>query len=103
VDANGNVATGYSGTIVFSSSNKADLPTYAILTNGKGTFSVTFDGPESTPKMQNIQTLKATDFASSSITGMVTIILDPPVKKLRHGHLQHHAQVGRHADQHRHP
>jgi hypothetical protein len=101
VDANGNVATGYSGTIVFSSNRKATLPTYSILTNGKGTFTATFNGPASTPTVQNTQTLKGTDFASSSITGMVTTILDPPVKKPGHGHLHGHAQVGRHAEEHR--
>jgi hypothetical protein len=98
VDADGNVATGYSGTIVFSSNNKAALPTYSILTNGEGTFSATFMGPASTPKMQNTQTLKATDFASSSITGTVTIILDPRVKQEGHGR----GRRGRHPDGHRH-
>src|SRR5207245_1966307 len=62
-DGNNNVATGYTGTIHFTSSDAAaTLPADSTLTNGAGTFS-------STLKTAGNQTLTATDTATSSITG----------------------------------
>jgi hypothetical protein len=61
-DANGNVVTGYSGTVAFSSTDSAALlPTSSTLTSGVGSFSVTFNtaGP---------QTIATTDSADS-LTG----------------------------------
>jgi hypothetical protein len=73
--AYGNVATGYSGTIRFSSSDrKAVLPGYVILTNDTGTFTATL------PTKGN-QTLTVTDLASPSLTSSVTIFVDPPATK----------------------
>src|SRR5262249_823252 len=62
-DAFGNVVTGYSGTVHFSSSDaQAILPANATLTNGVGTFTATF-------KTAGTQTLVATDTVTTSITG----------------------------------
>jgi hypothetical protein len=62
-DAYGNVATGYSGTVRFSSSDlQAVLPANATLTNGRGTFSATL-------KTAGSQSLTATDTANAAITG----------------------------------
>jgi hypothetical protein len=75
LDAYGNVATGYSGTIRFSSSDKkAALPGYAILTNGTGSFTATLT-------TKGNQTLMVTDIASPGLTRSVTIFVDPPVTK----------------------
>ena len=63
LDAHDNVATGYTGTVHFTSSDgSAMLPTNMALTNGVGTFSETF---ESTGN----QTITATDTANAAITG----------------------------------
>jgi hypothetical protein len=62
-DAYGNVATGYAGTVHFSSSDpQADLPADATLTNGTGTFSATL-------KTAGAQGLTATDTADPTLTG----------------------------------
>jgi autotransporter-associated beta strand protein len=62
-DAYGNVATGYSGTVHFASSDgQAALPADTTLTNGTGSFSVTLFTAGS-------QSLTATDTVSGSITG----------------------------------
>ena len=62
-DSSGNTATLYSGTVHFTSSDaSASLPPNSTLTNGVGTFSVTF------ATLGN-QTITATDTAASSITG----------------------------------
>jgi hypothetical protein len=75
LDAYGNVATGYTGTIRFSSSDKkAVLPSYVILMNGTGSFTATMT-------TKGNQTLTATDSASPSLTSLVTIFVDPPVKQ----------------------
>jgi hypothetical protein len=62
-DQYGNIATGYAGTVHFTSTdNSATLPADAILTNGTGTFSATL-------KTNGSQTITATDTVGSSITG----------------------------------
>jgi hypothetical protein len=61
--ANGNTATGYTGTVQFSSSDPAAvLPANAKLINGTATFTVTL-------KTAGSQTITATDTANSSLTG----------------------------------
>lgn len=63
MDAFGNTATGYSGTVHFTSSDaQAVLPPDSTLTNGAGTFSVTL-------KTSGTQTITATDKAQSSVNG----------------------------------
>ena len=65
-DANGNTATGYSGTVkITSSDSQAVLPANARLTNGVGSFSVTL-------KTAGSQSITATDTVTSSITGSQT-------------------------------
>ncbi|HEY1474866.1 MAG TPA: Ig-like domain repeat protein, partial [Pseudolabrys sp.] len=63
LDASNNVATGYTGTVHFTSSDgQALLPADSTLTNGVGTFS-------STLKTAGAQTITAKDTVTSSITG----------------------------------
>jgi CSLREA domain-containing protein len=71
-DAYGNVATGYTGTVHFSSSDgQAVLPGDETLTNGVGTFSATL-------KTAGAQSLTVTDAANGSIKGSQTgIIVNP--------------------------
>jgi hypothetical protein len=58
-----NALTGYTGTMRFTSTDgSASLPANTTLTNGTGTFSVTF-------KTAGYQTITATDTVTSSITG----------------------------------
>jgi ELWxxDGT repeat protein len=62
-NANGTTATGYTGTVHFTSSDaQAVLPADSTLTNGTGTFSATL-------KTAGTQSLTATDTVTSSITG----------------------------------
>jgi hypothetical protein len=61
-DALGNVATGYSGTIHFTSTSPGTLPADSALTNGAGAFTVTLTSAGS-------QTITATDTANGSISG----------------------------------
>ncbi len=62
-DPYNNTATGYAGTVHFTSSDPAAvLPANATLTSGTGTFSVTL-------KTAGSQTLTATDTANGSLTG----------------------------------
>ena len=64
LDAFGNTARSYPGTVHFSSSDPAAvLPSNSTLTNGVGAFSVTL-------KTSGSQTITATDTVSSSITGV---------------------------------
>jgi putative Ig domain-containing protein/galactose oxidase-like protein len=64
MDAYGNVATSYAGTVHFTSSDaQATLPANSTLTSGMGSFSVTF-------KTQGTQTVTATDTVASTITGI---------------------------------
>jgi hypothetical protein len=63
LDPFGNTATGYSGTVHFTSSDsQAALPVNSTLTNGTGTFSLTL-------KTAGNQTVTATDTTTSSING----------------------------------
>ena len=63
LDAGNNTATGYTGTVHFTSSDgSATLPSNAMLASGSGTFSATLAAAGN-------QTVTATDFVSSSITG----------------------------------
>jgi hypothetical protein len=65
-DAFGNTATGYAGTVHFSSTDSsATLPANAPLTNGAGTFSATL-------VTGGLQSITATDTISGSITGSQT-------------------------------
>lgn len=62
-DAYGNPTPGYSGTVKFTSSDSAAvLPASSTLTNGAGSFAVTF-------KTSGSETVTATDTQSASITG----------------------------------
>ncbi|MDQ9782782.1 hypothetical protein RF094_08745, partial [Serratia marcescens] len=62
-DAFGNIATGYSGTVHFTSTDgHAVLPANMTLTNGVGSFSETFETVGN-------QTITATDTVSAGITG----------------------------------
>jgi hypothetical protein len=71
-DAFGNVATGYSGTVHFTSSDaQAILPANATLNNGVGSFNATF-------KTAGTQTLVATDTGNASITGTEAGIIIAP-------------------------
>jgi hypothetical protein len=71
-DGNGNVVTGYTGTIHFSSTNpQAVLPPDTVLSNGTGTFSATL-------KTAGTWSITATDTVNSSITGNQTgIVVNP--------------------------
>jgi hypothetical protein len=63
LDANNSTATGYSGTVQFTSSDsQAVLPATGTLTNGVGTFSATFETAGN-------QTVTAIDTATSSVNG----------------------------------
>src|SRR5204863_4287755 len=63
LDAQNNVATGYTGTVHFTSSDsQAVLPADTALTNGTRTLSATL-------KTAGSQTITATDTTTSSITG----------------------------------
>jgi hypothetical protein len=71
-DASGNTATGYTGTVHFTSSDPAAvLPADATLTNGVGTFSVTL-------KTAGTQSVTATDTVTPSITGSQSAIVVNP-------------------------
>ena len=68
LDAFGNTAIGYTGTVqVTSSDHQASLPSNSTLTNGTSTFSATL-------KTAGSQTITATDTATSSITGTSTAV-----------------------------
>src|SRR5260370_23031277 len=63
LDASNNVATGYSGTVHFTSTDsQAALPANSTLTNGTATFSATL-------KTIGSQTITATDSVTASIAG----------------------------------
>jgi hypothetical protein len=71
-DAFGNVATGYGGTVHFTSSDsQAVLPASAMLSGGTGTFSATL-------KTAGSQSLTATDTMKASLTGSQTGIAVNP-------------------------
>jgi tartrate-resistant acid phosphatase type 5 len=75
-DGQGNVATGYRGTVHFSSSDApAVLPgdyTFTAVDNGQHTFDVTL-------KTAGGQTVTAADTVTSSLTGSTTITVNPAV------------------------
>ncbi|MFB9262433.1 Ig-like domain repeat protein [Bradyrhizobium erythrophlei] len=67
LDASNGVATGYAGTVHFTSSDGAAvLPANATLTNGVGTFSVTLNTSGS-------RTITATDTVTPAITGAANV------------------------------
>ena len=67
LDPFGNTATGYTGTVDFTSSDsQALLPVNATLTNGVGIFSATL-------KTGGKQTLTATDSSNAAITGSAVV------------------------------
>ena len=68
LDAFGNTASGYTGTVHFTSSDtQASLPSNSTLTNGAGSFSATL-------KTAGNQTITATDTATSSLTATSTAV-----------------------------
>ena len=72
LDAYGNRATEYSGTVaVTSTDNSAVLPASSGLTAGLGTFTVTL-------KTVGLQSISATDSVASTITGTQTAITVDP-------------------------
>jgi Tol biopolymer transport system component len=62
LDQNNNTATGYTGTIHFTSTGSGSLPPDSTLTNGTGTFAATFF-------TEGNRTITATDTLNPSITG----------------------------------
>jgi hypothetical protein len=67
-DANNNIATGYSGTVHFTSTDgSATLPANAGLSSGQGSFQATL-------KTAGNQTITATDTVTISITGTTSSI-----------------------------
>lgn len=72
-DSNNNVATGYTGTVHFSSlDTAATLPANSTLVNGTETFTGTFG-------TAGLQTLTATDTVSTSITGESTVTVNAAI------------------------
>jgi hypothetical protein len=72
-DPYGNTATGYTGTVTFSSSDvQAVLPSNSTLTNGTGTFSVTLKTASSN------QSITARDTVTTTITGTQSSIVVNP-------------------------
>jgi hypothetical protein len=72
LDPYGNVATGYTGTVQFSSSDaQAALPANTALRSGTGTFSATL-------VTAGTQTITATDTANAALTGNQTGITVNP-------------------------
>ena len=71
LDAAGDTAIGYTGTVTFSSSDsQAILPANATLSSGVGVFSATYETAGS-------QTLTATDLAATTVNGSGTISVSP--------------------------
>ncbi len=68
VDQFGDTATGYAGTIHFTSTSTGSLPPDSTLTSGTGTFAATFF-------TEGNQTITATDTLHPSITGTSNTIL----------------------------
>jgi hypothetical protein len=72
LDAFNNTATGYSGAVFFTSSDKwAVLPAASTLTSGVGTFSATL-------KTAGNQTIDATDMLTSTLVGTDTVLVTSP-------------------------
>ena len=75
-DVYGNFATGYTGTVHFTSSDpRAVLPADTTLVNGVATVNVTF-------MTVGTQTITATDVATPSLTGTMSSDATPPVAAL---------------------
>jgi len=73
LDAYGNVATGYPGTVHITSSDPAaGLPPDAMLTNGVGVFHVTLVTP-------GTHSITATDTMNAEVTGTETGVSTPPM------------------------
>src|SRR5579859_3087775 len=71
VEGFGNINTGYTGTVHFTSTDPAAvLPADSTLTNGTGIFPVTL-------KTSGSQTITATDTVNSTITGSATVAVSP--------------------------
>lgn len=76
LDIYGNVAIGYGGTVHFTSSDaSASLPADTALVNGAATVNATF-------MTVGIQTITATDVATSAIRGTMSSDATPPVAAL---------------------
>ena len=90
-DVNNNVASGYTGTVAFSSSDTAaTLPGNTTLSAGIGVFTATL-------KTAGTQTLSATDTVTSSLTGASGPILVSCQRDLALCFLRHAQQrLGRH-------
>jgi hypothetical protein len=72
LDADNNVATGYTGSLHFTSGDPGAVrPADSGLTNGAGTFSFTLN-------TSGVQTVVATDVATSSITGQTSVTVATP-------------------------
>src|ERR1035438_3363253 len=72
LDAGNNLATGYTGTVHFSSTDSmATLPANATLTNGYGTFQATLRSAGS-------QTITAADAANATIAGISVQVVSAP-------------------------
>jgi hypothetical protein len=72
LDAGGNTATGYSGTVAFTSTDaNATMPASAGLASGQGSFSATL-------KTAGSQTITATDTGNATITGTTAAITVNP-------------------------
>jgi hypothetical protein len=70
-DPFGNVATGYSGAVHFTSSDpQANLPADSTLTNGTGTFTANL-------YTAGVQTITATDTVNSTLTSTATVSVNP--------------------------
>ena len=71
-DPYGNTATGYAGTLHFTTSDPAPgaMPSDATLTNGQGSFSATLD-------TAGAQSITATDTATGTITGKFSVQITP--------------------------
>ncbi len=73
LDGYGNVATGYTGTVRFSSSDpQAVRPGNSTLTNGTGIFTATLATP-------GTQTITATDVNDPSVSGTDTVVVSRPL------------------------
>jgi hypothetical protein len=81
LDANGNELSGYSGTVVITSSDPAFKPFNVNVTNGTGTFSATLT-------TAGVQSLTATDSIDPTMTGSETGILVTPATATQLGFVQ---------------
>lgn len=79
--ANGSILTGYTGTVVISSSDPSLKPFDVTLTNGTGTFSATLT-------KAGTQSLTATDSVNTTMTGSETGIDVTPDAPVRIGFVQ---------------